>query len=569
MKYERILKLAGQFSEQSDGCSSNEFRCRNGDCISAIDKCDGAANCSDNSDETFEICRYVACPTYGFRCDYGACVARSKRCDGRQDCYDGSDEKRCQTTTVDILPLALMPQDNSQNRPQAQGTFQGSQQSHHSFPTQNTFTTTARPQVFESDQGSEYGDSACVIDLPRRGDAFLEGTTEALRPLQMVANGQRVYYNCTDNYYIVSGSRENRCVNGRWETVVAVCEARCSSISGVTVQVKCLNAAGGQSAEFECKELSLPGTRAVVSFKTGYRRPVATQNLTCTDYGRWNNLPAKCTQICGTPSHSVNSSYSVWTGDISEVPWHVGIYKSREYQCGGTIISSKVVVSAAHCFWDISRETLRDIRNYRVRAGQTRRDTRALESRGVEAVDVERIIHDPQYSFAQNNNERDIAFVILVEHLTFDQHIAPACFYDLYEDQMVLLAHEDDYDSEVAGMVAGWGGNTRTNYSETLKVMRLGKISRRDCIQKTPENFHGFITSDKFCGGDAESSTVCQGDSGGGFTSVQDGKHYLRGVVSIGSNLPCASTRYTTFTKVALYTKLIREYLIDFYLALL
>lgn len=560
MKHERILQFAGQFS----GCGSNEFRCTNGDCIPSIDKCDGAVNCADDSDETFEICRYVACPTYGFRCDYGACVARSKRCDGRQDCYDGSDEKRCQTTTIDLRPLTLMPPDHSQ------GTFQGSQQSHSSFPTQSTFSTTARPQVSEPDQASEFdGDGACVIELPRRGDAFLEGTTEALRPLQTVASGRRVRYNCTDNFYVVAGSRENRCENGRWESAVAVCEARCSSISGVTVQVKCLSAAGGRPAEAECKDLSLPGTRAVVSCQTGYKRPVATQNLTCTDYGRWSNLPAKCTQICGTPSHSVNSSYSVWTGDISEVPWHVGIYKSREYQCGGTIISSKVVVSAAHCFWDISRETLRDVRDYRVRAGQTRRDTRALETRGVAAVGVERIIHDPQYSFAQNNNERDIAFVILAEHLAFDQHIAPACFYDLYEDQMALLANEDDFDSDAVGMVAGWGGSPRANFSETLKVMRLGKISRRSCIEKTPQNFHGFITSDKFCAGDAGSSTVCQGDSGGGFTSVQDGKHYLRGVVSIGSTLPCASTRYTTFTKVALYTKLIREYLIDFYLALL
>ncbi|KOB68747.1 Hemolymph protein 14 [Operophtera brumata] len=38
-----------------------------------------------------------------------------------------------------------------------------------------------------------------------------------------------------------------------------------------------------------------------------------------------------------------------------ELPWHAGIYRknvtSYEQICGGSLISKRVVISAAHCFW--------------------------------------------------------------------------------------------------------------------------------------------------------------------------------------------------------------------------
>ena len=35
---------------------------------------------------------------------------------------------------------------------------------------------------------------------------------------------------------------------------------------------------------------------------------------------------------------------------MTEVPWHVGVYRKSEQICGGTIVSERVVISAAHCF---------------------------------------------------------------------------------------------------------------------------------------------------------------------------------------------------------------------------
>ena len=37
-------------------CPSNNFRCFNGNCLSALLKCDGNDNCGDGSDESVDHC---------------------------------------------------------------------------------------------------------------------------------------------------------------------------------------------------------------------------------------------------------------------------------------------------------------------------------------------------------------------------------------------------------------------------------------------------------------------------------------------------------------------------------
>ena len=70
-------------------CDSNQYRCNSGECIHLVWRCDGAAECADNSDE-------LNCPTCRpdqFTCDSGECVPRKEKCDGVALCSDGSDVK--------------------------------------------------------------------------------------------------------------------------------------------------------------------------------------------------------------------------------------------------------------------------------------------------------------------------------------------------------------------------------------------------------------------------------------------------------------------------------------------
>ncbi|XP_067848318.1 suppressor of tumorigenicity 14 protein homolog [Heptranchias perlo] len=65
----------------------NQFKCKDGSCISLKNHCDGWRDCPDGSDETKCNC-YFTCPS-------GNCILQGSVCDGINDCGDESDELNC------------------------------------------------------------------------------------------------------------------------------------------------------------------------------------------------------------------------------------------------------------------------------------------------------------------------------------------------------------------------------------------------------------------------------------------------------------------------------------------
>ncbi|XP_035741557.1 basement membrane-specific heparan sulfate proteoglycan core protein-like isoform X31 [Vespa mandarinia] len=74
-------------------CSSDQFRCIDGICLSIDKRCNGVADCRNGEDENQCV---TECPPGNFRCNDGLCLDSKKRCDGRSHCLDGSDEINCQ-----------------------------------------------------------------------------------------------------------------------------------------------------------------------------------------------------------------------------------------------------------------------------------------------------------------------------------------------------------------------------------------------------------------------------------------------------------------------------------------
>ncbi|XP_013386791.1 G-protein coupled receptor GRL101-like [Lingula anatina] len=76
-------------SEKQD-CSTHQYRCSDGTCISVRNICDGENDCLRGEDEL-----NCFCGTDSFRCTNASCIPISKVCDHVSDCADGSDEDWC------------------------------------------------------------------------------------------------------------------------------------------------------------------------------------------------------------------------------------------------------------------------------------------------------------------------------------------------------------------------------------------------------------------------------------------------------------------------------------------
>ncbi|XP_023252026.1 coagulation factor VII-like [Seriola lalandi dorsalis] len=217
-------------------------------------------------------------------------------------------------------------------------------------------------------------------------------------------------------------------------------------------------------------------------------------------------------------------------------PWQVLIHRSDGYGfCGGTLVSDRWVVSAAHCFEESADHVT--IGNY---------DKRRPDQ-GEQLIKIQRVfVHPHFHSFTFDS---DIALVYLAQPVLRGPTAVPACLPDAHLSKYLLK--EDN-----RGVVTGWGlTRFMGRSSRFLRKVALPVVSYKDCTASTEQ----VITDNMFCAGYLETSMdACSGDSGGPFMVSYRGTWFLTGIISWGEKC-AAKGKYGVYTRLGNFLNWIRD----------
>ncbi|KAG7229457.1 hypothetical protein INR49_012856 [Caranx melampygus] len=258
--------------------------------------------------------------------------------------------------------------------------------------------------------------------------------------------------------------------------------------------------------------------------------------------GRFSHCCAKVRHElnCGRRSFAADRIVGGVDARPGSWPWQVSLQYDGVHKCGGSIISNRWIVSAAHCF----PERHRFVNRWRVLLG-------SIYNKPVNAnvAEVKTIVYHSSYlPFVDPNiddNSRDIAVLALTQPLTFNEYIQPICL-PVYGQRLI--------DGQM-GTVTGWGNVEYYGHlADVLQEANVPIIS--DAVCNAPDYYDNQITTSMFCAGYEKGGIdACQGDSGGQFVAEdclsKTSRYRLLGVVSWGTG--CAMPK-----KPGVYTRVSR-----------
>ncbi|XP_054258964.1 low-density lipoprotein receptor-related protein 6-like [Macrosteles quadrilineatus] len=223
-------------------------------------------------------------------------------------------------------------------------------------------------------------------------------------------------------------------------------------------------------------------------------------------------------------------------------PWMAAIFlhgpRSTEFFCGGSLIGSKYILTAAHCTKDTHQRPFQ-ARQFIVRLGDIDLN-RNDEPSDPQTYRVAEVRAHPRYNNEVGFNN-DIAVLVLEKSVTRSRYVIPVCLPPPQYRQSNFVGDQPT--------VVGWGATYfRGKPSTVQRQVDLPVWKNEDCDRAY---FHP-INENFICAGLMEGGKdSCQGDSGGPLVLNKNGRWMQIGIVSFGDKCgePGSPGVYTRITQ--------------------
>lgn len=248
-------------------------------------------------------------------------------------------------------------------------------------------------------------------------------------------------------------------------------------------------------------------------------------------------------KTCGQPEsqRGLRRIYGGTKTTAGKHPWMVSLQRKSSRRvthfCGGVLIKSCWVLTAAHC-------VEHGAENLQVALGKQNLKRREHQE---QIFDVEKVIVHHRYRLGDDDVPyNDIALLKL-------KPIDGQC---AIETKYVKTACLPDFEFPVGTdcFISGWGETETGDMSLQLLDTSVKLISQKQC--NAPRVYDQRLDESMFCAGNLRRGRTdsCQGDSGGPLTCVENGLYYVYGIVSWGDqcglkNKPGVYTQVTSFLR--------------------
>lgn len=240
-------------------------------------------------------------------------------------------------------------------------------------------------------------------------------------------------------------------------------------------------------------------------------------------------------------------------------PWQIAIRKKEKFangyphQCGGILISSCWVVTAAHCFPTTSSNSLKqrvvrvgDYYNDDKHEGLTQAEIDEFEGKEKQNDrEILRVYKHERY-ISYPSPKQDIALIRLKQCVRFEKYVQPAC-----------LPMQNDDPVSTSCVISGWGATNFTQWLDEhphcLQQASLEAWTPEECIAALSGHGNIYNPDNMICAKGKRNQDTCQGDSGGPLVCTANNKATLFGITSFG--IGCGGPTPGVYTKTASYIR--------------